>query len=141
VCSLKTDNRHKENTMNDDIGKLVLRLTLGILMLFHGIAKLRYGVSGIEGMVTSNGLPGFLAYGVFVGEVLAPLLVIFGFYARIGGLIMAINMVVAIALAHGSQLFDIGKSGGWALELQGLFLFTALVVALIGPGKFGINRQ
>jgi putative oxidoreductase len=50
-------------------------------------------------------------------------------------------MVVAIALAHGSQLFDIGKSGGWALELQGLFLFTALVVALIGPGKFGINRQ
>jgi putative oxidoreductase len=141
VCSLKTDNRHKENTMNDDIGKLVLRLTLGILMLFHGIAKLRYGVSGIEGMVTSYGLPGFLAYGVFVGEVLAPLLVIFGFYARIGGLIMAISMVVAIALAHGSQLFDIGKSGGWALELQGLFLFTALVVALIGPGKFGINRQ
>jgi len=127
--------------MNDDIGKLVLRLTLGILMLFHGIAKLRYGVSGIEGMVTSYGLPGFLAYGVFVGEVLAPLLVIFGFYARIGGLIMAISMVVAIALAHGSQLFDIGKSGGWALELQGLFLFTALVVALIGPGKFGINRQ
>ena len=127
--------------MNDDIGKLVLRLTLGILMLFHGIAKLRYGVSGIEGMVTSYGLPGFLAYGVFVGEVLAPLLVIFGFYARIGGLIMAISMVVAIALAHGSQLFDIGKSGGWALELQGFFLLTAIVVALIGPGKFGINRQ
>ena len=127
--------------MNDDIGKLVLRLTLGILMLFHGIAKLRYGVSGIEGMVTSYGLPGFLAYGVFVGEVLAPLLVIFGFYARIGGLIMAISMVVAIALAHGSQLFDIGKSGGLGLAMQGLFLFTALVVALIGPGKFGINRQ
>ncbi len=127
--------------MNDDIGKLVLRLTLGILMLFHGIAKLRYGVSGIEGMVTSHGLPGFLAYGVFVGEVLAPLLVIFGFYARIGGLIIAVNMVVAIALAHGSQLFDIGKSGGWALELQGFFLLTALAVALLGPGKFGINRQ
>ena len=127
--------------MNDDIGKLVLRLTLGILMLLHGIAKLRYGISGIEGMVTSHGLPAFFAWGVFVGEVIAPLLVIFGFYARIGGLIIAVNMVVAIALAHGSQLFDLAKSGGWALELQGFFLLTAIVVALIGPGKFGITRQ
>lgn len=127
--------------MNDDIGKLVLRLTLGILMLLHGIAKMRYGVSGIEGMMTSHGLPSFLAYGAFIGEVLAPLLVIFGFYARIGGVIMAVNMVVAIALAHGSQLFDIAKSGGWALELQGFFLFTSVVVVLIGPGKFGINRK
>ena len=127
--------------MNDDIGKLLLRLTLGILMLLHGIAKLRYGVSGIEGMVTSHGLPGFFAYGVFVGEVIAPLLVIFGFYARIGGLIMAFNMVVAIALAHSTQLFDISKTGGWELELQGFFLFTALVVALIGPGKFSVNRR
>ncbi len=127
--------------MNDDIGKLLLRLTLGILMLLHGIAKMRYGVSGIEGMVQSHGLPGFLAYGVFIGEVLAPLLVIAGFYARIGGIIMAVNMVVAVALAHSSQLFDISKSGGWELELQGFFLFTAIVVALIGPGKFGINRR
>ena len=127
--------------MSDDIGKLALRLTLGILMLLHGIAKLRYGVGGIEGMVTNHGLPGFLAYGVFVGEVIAPLLVIFGFYARIGGVIMAVNMVAAITLAHGSQLLDLDKSGGWALELQGFFLFTSIVVALIGPGKFGINRQ
>ena len=127
--------------MNDDLGKLVLRLTLGILTLLHGIAKMRYGVSGIEGMVVGQGLPAFLAYGVFVGEVFAPLLVIMGFYARIGGVIIAFNMVVAIALAHSSQLFMIGKQGGWELELQGFFLFTALVVALIGPGKFGINRK
>ncbi len=127
--------------MYDDIGKLVLRLTLGILMLLHGIAKLRYGVSGIEGMVTSHGLPGFLAYGVFVGEVIAPLMVIAGWHARTGGLIMAFNMVVAIALAHSSQLFELGKQGGWALELQGFYLFTALVVALIGPGRFALNRR
>lgn len=127
--------------MNDDIGKLILRLTLGILMLLHGIAKLRYGVAGIEGMVSSHGLPGFLAYGVFIGEVIAPLMVIAGFYARAGGLIMAFNMVVAIALAHSSQLFSISKNGGWELELQGFFLFTAVVVALIGPGKFAVNRR
>lgn len=127
--------------MYDDIGKLVLRLTLGILMLFHGIAKLRYGVSGIEGMLQNHGLPAFFAYGTFVGEVLAPLLVLLGFYARIGALLIAFNIVVAIALAHGSQLADLGKSGGWTLELQGFFLFTAITVSLIGPGKFAINRQ
>lgn len=127
--------------MNDDIGKLVLRLTLGILMLMHGVAKLRYGVSGIENMVQSHGLPGFFAYGVFVGEVIAPLMAIFGFYARIGGAIMAVNMIVAIALAHSSQLFGIGKSGGWELELQGFFLFTSVAVALMNPGKFSINRK
>ncbi|MEN9782908.1 MAG: hypothetical protein RJA24_251 [Pseudomonadota bacterium] len=127
--------------MYDDIGKLILRLTLGILMLLHGIAKLRYGVSGIEGMVSSQGLPGFLAYGVFVGEVIAPLMVIAGWNARIGGLIIAINMIVAIALAHSTQLLAIGKQGGWELELQGFYLFTAITVALIGPGKFSLNRR
>jgi len=127
--------------MNDDLGKLALRLTLGIFMLLHGIAKMRYGVSGIENMLENHGLPWFFAYGVFIGEVFAPLLVIFGYYARIGGVIMAFNMVVAIALAHPNDLFSLGKSGGWALELQGFFLFTALAVALIGPGKFAINRK
>lgn len=127
--------------MNDDLGKLILRLTLGILTLLHGIAKMRYGVGFIEGMLQSHGLPTFLAYGVFVGEVFAPLLVIMGFYARIGGAIIAFNMVVAIALAHTAQLLVIGQQGGWELELQGFYLFTALTVALIGPGKFGINRK
>jgi putative oxidoreductase len=127
--------------MHDDIGKLLLRLTLGILMLLHGIAKLRHGVSGIEGMVASHGLPGFLAYGVFIGEVIAPLMVIAGWHARTGGLIIAFNMVVAIALAHSSQLFDIGKTGGWELELQGFYLLSAVVVSLIGPGRFSLNRR
>ena len=127
--------------MHDDIGKLILRLTLGILTLLHGIAKLRYGVSGIEGMLVNHGLPGFLAYGVFVGEVIAPLMLIIGWNSRFGAGIIIVNMLVAIALAHGSQLFDIGKQGGWALELQGFFLFTALVITLIGPGKFAVNRR
>lgn len=127
--------------MSDDLGKLILRLTLGILMLLHGIAKMRYGVSGIENMLENHGLPWFFAYGVFVGEVFAPLLVIFGFHARIGGVIMAVNMVVAIALAHGGDLFALNKTGGWAIELQAFFLFTALVVAMIGPGKYAINRK
>ena len=127
--------------MADDAGKLLLRLTLGVLFLLHGVAKITGGIAGIEKMVVAAGLPGFFAYGVFIGEVLAPILLILGFYSRISAIIIAINMVVAIALAHAKDLFVIGPQGGWALELQGMFLFTAIAIALIGPGRFSINRR
>ena len=126
--------------MADDAGKLILRLTLGILMLLHGIAKISGGVAGLEKMVAGAGLPSVLAYGVYVGEVLAPLLVIFGFYARFGAAIIVVNMLFAIFLAHRNDLFLLTRSGGWALELQGFFLFTALALVFMRPGRFGINR-
>ena len=125
----------------DDIGKLVLRITLGFLILLHGIAKVTKGVSGIEGMLTAHGLPAFVAYGAYIGEVLAPILLIIGFYSRIAALVIAFNMIVAIALAHAGELLQLGKQGGWALELQGMFLFTAIALALTGPGRFSINRR
>lgn len=125
----------------DSAGKLLLRLTLAILMLFHGYAKLRHGVGGIEGMLQGAGLPGWLAFGVYIGEVLAPLLLIVGWYARVGGMIIAVNMVFAIALVHSKQVFELGKTGGWALELQAFFLICGLVVALIGPGRHAINQR
>lgn len=125
----------------DGAGKLLLRVTLGVLMLFHGYAKLRNGVSGIEGMLQGAGLPGWVAFGVYIGEVLAPLLLLAGWYARVGGAIIAINMLFAIALAHSKQLLDLTKTGGWALELQAFFLICGLVVALIGPGRYAINNR
>jgi putative oxidoreductase len=127
--------------MADDTGKLLLRLTLGLLILLHGIAKVTGGIAGIEKMVAGAGLPEFFAYGVFIGELLAPILLILGFYSRIAALVIAVNMVVAIALVHAKELFLIGPQGGWALELQGMFLFTAIALALIGPGRYSINRR
>jgi putative oxidoreductase len=127
--------------MADDAGKLILRLTLGILILLHGIAKISGGVSGVEKMLVGAGLPSVLAFGVYVGEVLAPLLVILGFYARFGAAIIVVNMLFAILLAHRADLFLMTRTGGWALELQGFFLFTALALAFMGPGRFGINRR
>jgi len=125
----------------EDIGKLVLRLTLGILLILHGVAKILGGVGGISGMLQNVGLPGYFAYGVYIGEVLAPLLVILGLYARIGALIIVVNMLAALYLAHLGDLFLLGQGGGWKLELQGFFLFTALAVALIGPGRFSAKEN
>lgn len=127
--------------MNESTGKLILRLALGALILLHGIAKITGGVGGLSGMVTAAGLPAFVTYGVYIGEVVAPILVLLGWYSRIGAALIAVNMLFAIALAHRAELFVIAKTGGWALELQGMFLFTAIAIALLGPGRFSLNGK
>ena len=124
-----------------DLGKLILRLVLGILILLHGIAKLKGGLGGIPGLVAANDLPAFVAYGVLIGEVVAPLMLLAGYHARIGALIIAINMVAAIVLAHMGQLGQFNARGGWALELQGMFLFAAIASALLGPGAYSLSRK
>ena len=130
----------KQTTM-DDLGRLVLRIALGLLILLHGIAKLRHGLGPIEEMVVAQGMPSFVAYGVLVGEVVAPLMLLLGVYARIGALLIAINMLFALALAHMSQLVQLNDQGGWALELQGMYLAAAVALALLGPGRYAINQR
>jgi putative oxidoreductase len=68
--------------MNENTGKLILRLMLGILILTHGFSKLTNGVDWMDDMLTASGLPVFFKYGVYVGEIIAPALVILGFYTR-----------------------------------------------------------
>jgi len=120
----------------EDTAKLLLRLSLGVLMLFHGIAKITDGPAGIIGLVEKAGLPGALGYGVYIGEVLAPLLLIVGLWSRAAAAVIAINMVFAVFLVHSSELLTLNKSGGWALELQGFYFITALAVMLLGAGRF-----
>jgi putative oxidoreductase len=125
----------------DDLGKLILRLILGVLILFHGAFKLRHGISGIEGMIAGHGLPAFFGWAVFLGEVLGPILLILGFYARVGGLLVALDMLVAFTLVHGPQLFHLTGSGGWQPELQGMYLCTGLAIALLGAGRFSLGGR
>jgi putative oxidoreductase len=123
----------------EDLGKLVLRLTLGILLLFHGTHKVLTGIGPIRDMVASHHLPDFLAYFVYLGEVAAPVLIIIGLLTRIGGLLVVINMLVAVALAHTTMLMGTTDQGGYLLELQAFYLFSGLAVALLGAGRFSIG--
>jgi len=128
--------------LGDDSGKLILRLTLGILILLHGIAKLQNfqaATAGIGKQVTALGLPEFVTYGVFVGEVLAPVLLILGIFSRLGGIVVVVNMVFALALVHSQQFLMMTKNGGWQLELQAFYLLCGLVVALVGSGRYAIR--
>ena len=124
-----------------DIAKLVLRLTLGFLMLFHGIAKITHGIGPIEGMVMAKGLPAFVAWGVFVGEIIAPLMLVIGTQVRIAAAIVAFNMLVAIWLAHMGDVFALTAHGGYRLELQFFFLMNAVALVLLGGGKYGVDKS
>ena len=126
---------------NADLGRLLLRIFLGVCILLHGIAKLQGGVDGIGQALTAHGLPAFVKYGVYVGELIAPIMVLIGFYSRIGAVLIAINMLFAIGLVHMAELFKLGEQGGWALEMQGMYLVTAIALALMGPGRFSINER
>ncbi len=127
--------------MSNDVAKLVLRLTLGLLMLFHGWAKITGGVDFIVGLLQGNGLPAFFAYLVYVGEFIAPLFIIAGAYTRVAAYMIVANMAAAIFLVHLSEIFSLGGTGGWALELQAFFIMTAVVVIILGPGKFSFMPE
>jgi putative oxidoreductase len=127
------------NQTSDDMGKLVLRLTLAILLLSHGVSKITGGIGQITEMVTAAGLPQAFAYGAYVGEVVAPVLLLIGLWTRLAALLVVINMAVAVALVHTGQILTLGDAGGWALELQGFYLFTALAIALLGAGRYSIG--
>lgn len=124
---------------SQDLGKFILRVVLGLLILLHGISKLMAGPGFVVQVVTQAGLPEFVAYLVYIGEVLAPLLLIVGLWTRLAGLIVAVNMLFALALVHVKQLGQMSDTGGWALELQGMYLAAALAVALLGAGRFSIG--
>ncbi|NBD01117.1 DoxX family membrane protein [Atlantibacter hermannii] len=125
----------------DDLGKLLLRLSVGGLMLFHGLHKLFGGVDGIAGMLTARGIPGFVAYGVLLGEVVAPVLIILGILTRLSALGLAFTMVVAWLLVGMDKTFMLDKVGAWAIESLVYFFVAALAVAFLGAGRYALGGQ
>jgi putative oxidoreductase len=129
--------------MLDNIGRLVLRLTVGGLMLLHGVAKLKDIGGTVEfmgGELAKVGLPQLLSYGVFVGEVIAPLLIMAGILCRPAAIVLAINMLFAIGLVHSGDIFQFTPQGGSKIELQLFYLLGAVVIALLGAGQFSVSR-
>ena len=119
---------------HENAAKLLIRLTVGVFLLLHGIAKIgnTETINFIVYQLANLGLPGFFAYGVYVGELIAPIMLIVGFQTRMAGLLIAANMMFAIALVHMGDIFTMAEMGGWSLELQGFFLFGSLTIALLG---------
>lgn len=126
---------------HEDLAKLLLRLALGLFLILHGVHKIMHpqSLGFISGLLDNYGLPSFLSYGVYIGEVIAPLMIILGFKTRLGAFLIVGNMIFVFMLAHMQELFMLTKHGGWRLELQGFYLLTALAVMFLGSGKYAIK--
>ena len=130
--------------ITEDSAKLILRLTIGVLVLLHGIAKLTNpeALGFIESLLSKKHLPEFLAYGVYIGEIVAPIMLIIGYRVRCAAGLIAFTLAMAIFLAHLSDIFSLAKmGGGYALELQALYLFGALAIYGLGAGKYVLVRE
>ncbi|MDA8095922.1 MAG: DoxX family protein [Betaproteobacteria bacterium] len=123
----------------DDAGKLLLRLLVGGLLFLHGWHKIWTGPHEIEAMLAAHRLPWYLAYGVYIGEVLAPVLLILGFYTRIGGFLVLVDLIVAVALTRGANLLHLNAHGGWIIELEAFYGLSALAIVLLGPGRYSLD--
>jgi len=126
---------------SEDIAKFILRIVLGVLMLFHGVDKLinLQTLNYIKNQLEGFGLHPLFAYGVYLGEIVAPILLILGIYARFGGFLIFVNMLFAIFLVHLDDLLSLTQHGGWSLELQAFYLIGGLVILLVGSGRYAIK--
>ncbi|WP_432695806.1 DoxX family protein [Marinobacterium sp. YM272] len=131
------------NTLNrlldhPDAGKLILRVSFAAMMFLHGWHKIVHGVDGIAGMLTAQGLPGWIAYGVYLGEVAAPILLFLGILTRLSALFVLGTMVFAWFLTAVPKTFTLTAVGAWGIEHMMVYFFAALAIMLLGGGRYSI---
>lgn len=126
--------------MSEQFGKLLLRLGVGGLVLFHGAHRLLTGLDPVRDMLTSHKLPEALAYSVYLGEIVGPVLIILGLFTRVGAFLIAVEVLALVALSGIPQVIAIAPDGGYALEIEALYFASAMALVLIGGGRITLGR-
>jgi putative oxidoreductase len=125
--------------LKNEIGALILRVTLGALFLIHGIVKFQGGIENIVGWFESIGLPGFMAYGVASVEIIGGIALIIGLATRFISALFALLMIGAtlkVKLAVG--LLGNGQMAGYELDLA--FLAIALYLVISGSKLWTVSQ-
>lgn len=132
--------QENSSALSHDIAKLILRLSAGVLLFLYGIKKLG-GIEAIKQAMLGLNLPEFVAYGVYLGELIAPILLILGLFTRLASLSIIITMIVAAIVASGGDIFALNKYGGWIIEVQALYIGICLALVFLGSGRFALIRK
>lgn len=126
---------------NHDYAALVLRVSLGLLMLAHGfyLKLFVFGADGTVGFFASLGLPAIAAWLTIVGETLGGLGLVFGVLTRWASLLL-IPIALGATWAHAGFGWSFSNpGGGWEFPL---FLTAALAVqALLGNGAYALEPR
>lgn len=122
-----------------ELGSLIIRVVLGITFFIHGLVKFQDGVGNTAGWFESIGLPGFLAYGVAVVELIGGIMLVLGLFSRIVSLLFAVVMVGAIVKVKLSIGFlGNGQMAGYELDLA--FLAMAVMLAITGSKALALDQ-
>lgn len=126
------------------LAPLVARVVAGLILLVHGVDKLRSGPSGFgEFMHADLGIPapalsGWLVTGI---EVVGGALLIIGLVARIAAAVLILHLLGAIALVNaGIGFITPLTGGGTGVEFPLSVIASLAVVLLIGPGPLSLDR-
>ncbi len=122
------------------LGLLVLRVVVGAIFAAHGAQKIfEFTLPGTIESFTAMGvpLPAIAAPVVAFVEFGGGILLALGFFTRVIGIMLAVDMLVALVLVHLSAGLWVG-SGGY--EFVAVLGVAALALALIGAGRFSLDR-
>jgi putative oxidoreductase len=122
-----------------DYGIALLRITLGALILVHGLIKIFvFTPAGTVGFFASLGLPAIAAYATMLLEAGGGLALILGVFTRWIALAQAALLVGTIVTVHGANGFSFAaKGGGW--EYPAVWALALVALALLGNGAFALN--
>ncbi|MEC1525019.1 DoxX family protein [Neobacillus niacini] len=122
-----------------EVSTFILRIVLGVTFFIHGLVKFQGGIENIVGWFDSIGLPGVLAYGVAVLEMVGGLALIIGLGSRIVSALFVLLMLgatVKVKLAGG--FLGNGQGAGWELDLA--LLAIALFIAINDSKMFALDK-
>lgn len=134
----------------NDLAGLVMRLTLGCVMLPHGLQKVfgLFGGAGLEATLHAftarMGLPAPVAVLVILAESAGALGLIVGFCTRLCALGIGMVMAGAIVLVHwqhGLFMNWFGKQGGEGFEYHLLAIGLAAALVIHGGGKWSFDQR
>jgi putative oxidoreductase len=115
---------------NQEIGKVILRVVLGLTFFIHGLSKFQGGISNTVGYFESLGVPGFLAYAVATVELVGGIALILGIGTKFVSTLFALIMVGAIITAKlPAGFLGNGQMVGYELDLVLLAMSIFFVLA------------
>ena len=126
------------NTQNLNYGATITRLSLGVILLAHGLLKIFvFTIPGTVGFFESLGLPATVAYLTIFGEIAGGAALIIGIYTCLTAL-LSVPILLGATWAHaGNGWVFSNQGGGWGFPA--LLVVMAIAVAVKGSGSFAVK--
>lgn len=118
---------------------IIMRVVMGIIFMFHGIAKFQMGMTNVEAWFSSIGIPGFVAYIVALLELVGGIMLIVGLFTRYVSALFVVMLIGAILTAKLSVgLLGNAQMAGYELDLG--FMLVSLYLAVADQSPFSLDR-